>query len=104
MAGLDAHVQGSVVHNGNSISALLPTEADALGEQESYSIVDFSFGVQRDKWSAEMFVTNAFDERVSLYRYSECDVTICSNPDFGGIVYGIANRPRTIGLKFSQKF
>jgi iron complex outermembrane recepter protein len=104
MAGLDAHLQGSVVHNGSSISALLPAEADALGEQEAYSIVDLSFGVQRDMWSAELFVTNAFDERVSLYRYSECDVTICSNPAFDGIVYGIANRPRTIGLKFSQKF
>jgi iron complex outermembrane receptor protein len=99
MAGLDAHLQGSVVHNGKSASALLPAENDVLGDQDSYSLVDFAFGIARDKWAAELFVDNAFDESASLYRYAECDTAIC-----GGIVYSVVTRPRTIGLKFSQKF
>jgi iron complex outermembrane receptor protein len=99
MAGLDAHLQGSFVYNGDSRSALLPAEAEILGEQEAYQVVDLSFGIARETWSAELFVDNAFDERASLYRYTECDASIC-----GGIVYSVGLRPRTVGLKFAQKF
>ena len=70
----------------------------------TYTLVDFSFGFEREKWSAELFIDNVFDERVSLYRYSECDVSICSNPTEQGIVYGVVTRPRMVGLKFSQRF
>ncbi len=99
MGGLDAHFQGSVVHNGDSTTALLPAENDVLGNSDAYTLVDLSFGLGRDKWSAELFIDNAFDEIARLYRYSECDVTIC-----GGIVYSITTRPRMIGLRFNQKF
>jgi outer membrane receptor protein involved in Fe transport len=99
MAGLDAHVQGSVVHNGDSATALLPAENDVLGNSEAYTLVDLSFGIGRDKWSTELFIDNAFDEVARLYRYSECDTSIC-----GGIIYGVTTRPRMIGLRFNQKF
>jgi iron complex outermembrane receptor protein len=87
------------VHQDSSRSALLPFEGEALGDQDAYQLVDVSFGFGREQWSATLFVDNLFDERASLYRYTECDVSIC-----GGIVYGVALRPRTVGLKFSQKF
>jgi len=103
MGGLDAHLQGSVVHNGDSVTALLPSENNLLGDSDAYTLVDMSFGIGRDKWSAELFVDNVFDERASLYRYSECDTSICSNP-VNGIVYGVTTRPRMYGLKFAQKF
>jgi outer membrane receptor protein involved in Fe transport len=95
----DSHLQGSFVHNGSSKSALLPAEAEILGEQDAYSIFDFSFGLAKETWQAELFVDNVFDERASLYRYVECDTAIC-----GPIVYTVTNRPRTVGLRFSQKF
>ena len=98
MAGFDAHLQGSWVHNGSSRSALLPSEGDVLGDQEEYSVFDFSFGIAKEKWSAELFIDNILDEKASLYRYAECDTSIC------GITYGVQIRPRTIGLKFSQNF
>jgi outer membrane receptor protein involved in Fe transport len=104
MNGLDAHFQASVVHNGEAATALLPAENDILGDSEAYTLVDFSFGFEREKWSAELFIDNVFDERVALYRYSECDVSVCSNPLEAGIVYGVVTRPRMVGLKFSQKF
>jgi outer membrane receptor protein involved in Fe transport len=104
MAGFEGHLQGSVVHNDNSRSALLPFEGDVLGDQDGYSVVDLSFGIAKESWSAELFIDNAFDERARLYRYSECDVNVCSNADFGGITYSVGLRPRTVGLKFAQKF
>jgi outer membrane receptor protein involved in Fe transport len=95
----DSHLQGSLVHNGSARSALLPSESAVLGDQDAYSIFDFSFGLAKASWEAELFINNVFDERASLYRYVECDTTIC-----GPIVYSVVNRPRTVGLKFSQKF
>jgi iron complex outermembrane receptor protein len=104
MAGFDAHLQGSIVYNGKSRSALLPAESDVLGTQNAYSLVDISFGIAREKWSAELFVDNFLDEHASLYRYSECGVSICTNPLYDGISYSVMTRPRMVGLKFSQKF
>lgn len=99
LAGFEGHLQASLVHNDSSRSALLPAESSVLGQQEAYSLVDLAFGIEKESWAAVLFIDNAFDERASLYRYSECDVAIC-----GGIVYGVQLRPRTVGLKFSQKF
>jgi iron complex outermembrane receptor protein len=99
MGSLDSHFQASAVHNGDSRSALLPSESDALGMQEAYTLVDLTFGIEKDAWEAELFVDNAFDERKKLSNYTECTVDIC-----GGITYSIMTHPRTIGLKFNQKF
>jgi iron complex outermembrane recepter protein len=99
MAGLDAHFQGSVVHEGTKRTALLEAENVVLGDSDSYTLVDLSFGVEKERWAAELFIKNAFDESASLYSYSECTVDVC-----GGIVYSVMTRPRTIGLRFSQKF
>jgi hypothetical protein len=38
MGGLDAHFQGSLVHNGDSATALLPAENDALGNSDAYTL------------------------------------------------------------------
>ena len=78
---------------------MLPIEAEVLGDQDAYTLVDMSFGIGKENWEAELFVDNLTDDRASLYNYTECDVSIC-----GGIVYSVVQRPRTIGLKFTQKF
>jgi outer membrane receptor protein involved in Fe transport len=99
MAGMDGHFQASLVHEGSKRSALLESENSVLGDSDEYTLVDLSFGVEKERWSAELFVKNAFDERASLYNYSECAVETC-----GGIIYSIMNQPRTIGLRYAQKF
>ncbi len=71
-----------------------------LGQEPAYTLADFSFGVNKDSWHTELYVNNAFDKRAVLDRYSECDVASC-----GSIaIYNVANQPRTVGLKFGQKF
>jgi outer membrane receptor protein involved in Fe transport len=104
IAGMEGFAQGSLQYNGDSRPALLPAESDLLGTQPSYTIADFSFGMKKERWQIELFVKNAFDERASLYRYAECATSVCADPSIGGIVYSIVNEPRTVGLKFSQKF
>jgi len=101
----DAHVQGSYVYQGESRSALLPTENDTLGNQDAYGIADFTFGVQKNGLSIEFFINNAFDERASLFRFAECDTSICgAGVTQPGIIYTGTNEPRTFGLTFGQKF
>ena len=96
---LEAHIQGSVVHEGLRRTALLEVENDVLGDSDAYTLVDLSFGVGKDNWGAELFVKNLLDESKRLYTYAECTVDVC-----GGITYSVMTRPRLVGIKFSQKF
>jgi outer membrane receptor protein involved in Fe transport len=99
MGALDSHFQASVLHEGSRRTALLEAENAVLGDSDSYTLVDLSFGVGKENWQTELFIKNAFDENASLYNYAECSVSTC-----GGIVYSIVTTPRTIGLRFSQNF
>jgi iron complex outermembrane recepter protein len=108
-----AHVQGALTYQSSSwpdlrieapnpvfgnLSPSVPIRS-ALGLQRPFTIVDFTAGVDTDKWNAELFILNAFDERADLYRYAQCTVQTCSaNP------YIATNRPRTIGVRFGMKF
>ncbi len=94
-----AHVQGSLVYNGSSWNDLRTIERGITGKDPAYTVANFTGGIGKDDWTLELSLQNAFDERATLYRYSECTPTVC-----GAQTYIIPNRPRTIGLKFSQKF
>jgi outer membrane receptor protein involved in Fe transport len=96
---LNAHLQGSVVYQGASWVQLKLLERGILGKMEPYAVFDFTAGVQKDNWSVEAFVQNAFDKRGSTTRSVECLETVC-----GGQVYTVPNRPRLIGIKFGQNF
>ena len=61
--------------------------------------MDFSAGVSRDSYSIELFVNNVFDEQGLLYRYVQCAEAVC-----GAQPYAVTTPPRTIAVKFSQKF
>lgn len=93
------YVQGAVVYNGSSWSDLLAADRAMLGKQASYTILDLTAGIGRNDYSLELYAANATDERATLFRTTECVTGVCGvNP------YTVTNRPRTIGLKFSQRF
>ena len=94
-----AYVQGSLVYNGSAWDDLRTNERTILGKNPAYTIVNISAGVQRDNWSLDLALQNAFDERAQLYRYSQCTPGTC-----GPQTYIIPNQPRTIAIKFGQKF
>ncbi|MEO8926053.1 MAG: TonB-dependent receptor [Caulobacteraceae bacterium] len=112
MGSMNAHLQGSVVGQTGSWSDLL-TQAcipgtnpcvvspvrGLLGRQAGYTTADFSAGVGRDNWSLELSLINAFDTRAQLYRYAECTIQLCGHEP-----YIVPSRPRTIALRFGQKF
>lgn len=95
----ESYLQGAVVHNGSSWADLQQSDRDMLGEQDAYTIADFSAGIARNNYSFDLYVNNAFDERADLFKYAQCTTGVCGfNP------YTVTNQPRTIGLRFSQKF
>ncbi len=94
-----AHVQAAGVYQTGSWTDLRLVEREQIGRQKAYGVLDLTAGVDRDSWSLELFVKNAFDKRASLYRYAECIESVC-----GGQVYVVPNQPRFMGVKFGQKF
>ena len=93
-------VQASAMYVGERTSDLRTLAANALGDMPSYTVADFSAGMQVNNIHYQLYVNNAFDKRAVLNKYAECDVLLC-----GAISqYIVPNQPRTIGVKFGQKF
>jgi outer membrane receptor protein involved in Fe transport len=107
---LNAHVQTVVTYQSsawpdlrviapNPVTGVLDPIRSALGLQRGYSTVDFSAGIAKGNWFLDLSLTNAFDTRADLYRFAECTVQNCETQP-----YILTNRPRTVAIKFGQKF
>jgi outer membrane receptor protein involved in Fe transport len=87
---------GDGVHSGSP-----PSVGVYLDEQQpSYALFDATLGAQKSDIAIELFLDNAFDRRAENYRYTECNALLCG----AQAVYAGIYRPRTVGVKFAQKF
>ena len=80
-----------------------------LGGLDAYTTLDFSIGYRRNDWSVDLFASNITDERAEVSKFTACAETVCGAqgvvPEYpNGQVYTNTIRPRSIGLRFSQKF
>ena len=71
-----------------------------LGREPAYTLADLSFGIDKGSWHAGLYVNNVFDKRAVLDRFAQCDVATCGSV----AIYSVPNQPRTIGVKFGQRF
>jgi iron complex outermembrane receptor protein len=109
---MDAHVQAAGVYVGRRLTSLLPEEQRLIGDMPSYTMVDFTAGIGKGNWTAELYATNAFDKRAELFRTVQCPVFVqppISQPDLvqplcGVQPYVVPSVPRSIGLRFGQRF
>jgi hypothetical protein len=69
-----------------------------LGELPAFNIVDLSTGIEKNGMALQLIVTNVADERAQLTRFGQCTPTSCTQN------YVIPSQPRTIAIKFGQKF
>ncbi|MEZ5500038.1 MAG: TonB-dependent receptor [Steroidobacteraceae bacterium] len=99
LGAYDAHVQGALSTQSSSWSDLRDSDRAVLGQNDSYSIADFTFGIEKDRYAIELFVNNAFDERAVVTTFVGCETSVC-----GPEPYITAVTPRKVGIKFSQKF
>ena len=100
VGSFDAHLQGAMVYVGSREPDLRTLQAGILGEEPAYTIADFTAGIEKDSYSVELFINNAFDERAQLDRWAQCDASVCG---VNG-TYITPTTPQTIGLRFGQKF
>ena len=96
--GFDAHVQGAMVAQTDVVPQIQQSYAQIIGNQPGYASVDFSTGIKRGNWEAELFLQNAFDSRGQSIRYTECNPSTCT------LTYVLPIAPRLVGLTFGQKF
>jgi iron complex outermembrane recepter protein len=99
VGSFDAHVQGALVYAGKRWADVRVVERGIVGELDSYSIFDFTAGVDNGTYSLELFVGNAFDKRGEVTRFAQCAEQMC-----GFQTYIVTTPPRTMGLRFGQKF
>ena len=95
----EAYWQFAGVYVGERRSALIDFEADILGDLDGYGQLDLSAGFKRGNWALDFYVNNVFDEAAERTKFAQCAIEFC-----GGQVYTIHGQPRTIGLRWSQKF
>ena len=103
-----AHVQGLVTYEGKRSRDLRLFQNEIFGNMPAYSQVDISGGIDRGRWSADLYVKNLFDTRGQLSKAIQCLETTCGDPDnvtpLGGRIYTSVTRPRTIGLRLGHRF
>ena len=94
----DAHVQAAYVYQTSTTPLLRLVDSNDLGTLPSYGLLDLSTGAAHNGLALELTLTNVADKRAQLTRFVECATTSCTQP------YVIPTQPRTIALRFSQKF
>jgi outer membrane receptor protein involved in Fe transport len=89
-------------YTGDMVNQLEPLDPDDSNTpqilQPSYNIGDLRFGVDSNKWSAQLYINNLTDERAVLF----------ANPYEFDYAFGRSrvsvNRPREIGVRWIQRF
>ena len=108
---LPSFFQVAASYTGKRWNDLDVLNVPARQEMDAYSLVNLSAGIEKETWSLTLFVANATDERAEL------DI---SDPGYGtagppvgnqwsytppGVAWTTnTNRPRTYGIRFSQRF
>jgi outer membrane receptor protein involved in Fe transport len=88
------YVQAAVSYTGESWNFL---EVDDRLKQDAYTLVNLSAGIENDNWTLDLFVNNATDERAQISVYEPSYPSALDSRT-------VTNRPRTIGIRFGQKF
>jgi iron complex outermembrane receptor protein len=97
MTNAKAHVQAVLTHQSSSTADLRVAAAALLGRLRPYTMADFAVGVDWARFTAELFLENAFDTRAQITRFDQCGQ--CFNR-----IYVVPYRPQTIGVRVGTKF
>jgi iron complex outermembrane receptor protein len=98
LAGFKPFAQASLVYQSQASQALRLDQNNIIGNTPSYALVDLAGGASRGSSMLQLVVTNVMDRRAQLSRFTAI------TPQFDNQVYIIPSQPRTIAIKFGQKF
>ncbi len=96
MASQPGYAQLAVSHTGARWNDLDTTNS-RRAEMAAYTIVNGAVGIEKESWSVELFGSNLTDERVE---------NLIVDPGYDSALDSriYTNRPRTFGIRFSQRF
>jgi iron complex outermembrane receptor protein len=92
----EGNVQAAMVYQTQTAPALKTSEVANVGMQPAYGLVDLTAGVTRNGLSCDLFINNVANRIAEVSRF----VTSA----FSYEPYVIPMPPRTIGIRFGQKF
>ncbi|MBT8069541.1 MAG: TonB-dependent receptor [Gammaproteobacteria bacterium] len=105
VGALPAFFQAAVSYTGARWNDLDTLNVPARQKMDDYTLVNLSTGINKDNWTLSFYINNLFDER------AEIDI---EDPGYGGLPNlqrppghkwtTITNRPRSFGIRFSQRF
>ncbi len=98
LADWSSNVQAAYVYQTASSPLLYPVFNEHLGTMPGYGLLNLSAGVERNGMQLQLFLSNALDALGQLTRFAQCTPTTCTQP------YVIPVQPRTVELRFGQKF
>jgi outer membrane receptor protein involved in Fe transport len=89
-----AYLQAAVSYTGASWNFL---EVEDRLRQDGYTLLNLSTGIETESWTFDLFINNATDERAQISVYEPSYTSAIDSTT-------VTNRPRTIGIRFGQKF
>ena len=98
IAEWEPNLQAAWVYQTQTRPALRTSDVAVIGMQPAYGLVDLSAGFEKNGMNIQFIVDNVADRRAELNRFTPCTVAVCTR------VYAIPAQPRTVGIKFGQKF
>lgn len=98
IAGWEPNVQAAYVYQSKSRPQLRTADVAVIGMQRAYGLFDLSAGFEKNGMNIQLILDNVTDRRAELNRFTPCTIAICTRS------YTIPSQPRTIGIKFGQKF
>ena len=92
------YAQAAYVYQTQTAPQLQVDIDQILGMMPAYGILDLSAGAHINNFGVEMYCSNCGDKRAQFSRFTN------TNPLNDNQVYILPATPRTIGIKFSQRF
>jgi outer membrane receptor protein involved in Fe transport len=106
VGSMPSFFQTAIAYTGARWNDLNTLNVPARQKMDSYTLLNFSAGIEKDNWTLSLYVNNALDER------AEIDI---EDPGYGAGILSLTrppghawttatNRPRSFGIRFGQRF
>ncbi len=102
----NGYAQLAAAYLGKRNPVIASSDLAKTGKLPAYTTLDATIGARRGNLTAELYVRNITDSRGQQSRAARCNINVCgpSAADPVGEIYRIYIQPRTVGIRFGQRF